>query len=161
MIFPMRPVLAGILVSVLLLAPSRAAEEKKAGSAMAFLAQVMIDYLDTNNDKAVDLGEFQSGCEKGFGEMDTDGDGFISDKELAALGGMLAESKEASGFTATAAGVLLASWIKTMDADKDGRVSRDEFVKGCEKYFGKLDANHDNKLTLEELLELPARILGK
>jgi len=137
------------------------AEEAKNSSPMGFLAGVMIEYLDTNSDHVIDLGEFQSGCDRGMGEMDLDGDGFLSDKELGGLGAMLAESKEAGGFVATAAGVLLASWMKTMDADHDGRVSRDEFKTGCQEYFTKLDANKDNTLARDELLALPARILGK
>lgn len=128
---------------------------------MGFLADVMIEYLDLGGDHIVDLGEFQAGYDRGFGEMDLDGDGFLSEKELGGLGAMLAESKEASGFIATAAGVLLASWMKTMDADRDGRVSRDEFRNGSEEYFTKLDARADKKITRDEFLELPARILGK
>jgi hypothetical protein len=137
------------------------AEEPKSSSPMGFLADVMIAYLDTNNDQAIDFGEYQAGCERGFGELDTDGDGFISDKELAQVGNMLAESKEASGLVAAAAGVILASWIKTMDTDHDGRVSLAEFKKGCDEYSAKLDTNHDNMISRDELLALPARIIGK
>lgn len=140
----------------------RAQSKAKSESPMGFLADVMLEYLDTNGDGIVDIGEFQAGCEKGFAEMDGDGDGFISEKELGGLGAMLAESKDdGGGLMAQAGGLLLGAWIKSMDADGDGRVSRDEFLKGCEKYFGKLDANHDNKLTRDELLALPLRIIGK
>ena len=127
---------------------------------MGFLADVMIEYLDTNGDHIIDIGEFQAGCARGFDEMDTDGDGFISTKELDALGGMLAKSGE-NALVAAASGVLLASWIKTMDADGDGRVSREEFLKGCEKYFDKLDSDKDHKLTRDELMALPAKMLAK
>lgn len=137
------------------------ADEAKSASPIGFLADVMIEYLDTSGDQVVDLTEFQAGCDRGFGEMDLDGDGFLSEKELGGLGVMLAESKEASGFIATAAGVLLASWMKTMDADHDGRVSRDEFKNGSGGYFTKLDAYADKKITRDEFLALPARILGK
>ena len=137
------------------------AEEPKSTSPMGFLADIMIAYLDTNNDRLIDAGEYQAGCERGFGEMDTGGDGFIDEKELGQLGAMLAESKEARGFVATAAGVILASWIKTMDGDHDGRVSLAEFKKGCEDYSAKLDANHDKMISRDELLALPARIVGK
>jgi hypothetical protein len=140
---------------------SLCADDAKSSNPMAFLADIMIAYLDTNNDRAIDLGEFQAGCDHGFGEMDTDSDGFLSDKELGQLGAMLAESKEASGLVAAAAGVILASWIKTMDADHDGRVSREEFRKGGEDYATKLDVNKDHLISRDEILALPARILEK
>src|SRR5690242_651062 len=100
----------------------RAQSKEKTVSPMGFLADVMIEYLDTNSDNIIDIGEFQAGCEKGFGEMDTDGDGFLSEKELGSLGDMLAESKDGGGIMAQAGGLLLASWLKSMDADHDGRV---------------------------------------
>ena len=146
---------------ILAAAPVLRADEGKGSSPMGFLADVMIEYLDTNSDRVIDLGEFQAGYDRGFGEMDSDGDGFLSDKELGGLGGMLAESKDAGGIVATAAGVLLASCLKTMDADRDGRISRDEFRKGSEGYFIKLDANGDKRVTRDELLAMPSRILGK
>ena len=149
-----------IAISLVVASELRAEDPAKKASPMGFLADVMIEYLDTNSDHVIDIGEYQVGCARGFGEMDTDGDGFITKKELEALGGMLIKSGE-NALVATASGVLLASWIKSMDADGDGRVSRDEFLKGCGKYFDKLDENKDQKLTRDELLALPAKILTK
>jgi hypothetical protein len=48
-----------------------------------------------------------------------------------------------------------------MDDNKDGQVSKAEFTKGCEAMFTQVDANQDGQVNKDELMALPARLLGK
>jgi uncharacterized low-complexity protein len=41
-----------------------------------------------------------------------------------------------------------------MDADKDGKVSKDEFMKGHEEMFGMKDANKDGMLDKDEMSKM-------
>jgi Ca2+-binding EF-hand superfamily protein len=139
----------------------RAGDAPAALPGMEFLAKVMLDYLDTNGDGIVDQGEYTTGTEKGFAELDTDKDGFITKPEMDALAGELAEAEGGNAFLGQASAILLCSLLMTMDENKDGQISKAEFTKGCEAMFVKLDANHDGQLSKEELMAMPARLLGK
>src|ERR1700744_4116854 len=128
---------------------------------MDFLVKVMLDYLDTNGDGILDKGEFTSGTAKSFSELDKDSDGFITIQEMDDLAGPLAEAEGGSDLLGRATAFLVRSMLLTMDANKDNQVSKAEFTKGCEAMFDKLDVNHDGQLTKDELLAMPARLLGK
>lgn len=47
----------------------------------------------------------------------------------------------------------------SMDTNKDGTVSREEFMKKVDEIFARLDANKDAVLTRDVLLELPMILL--
>jgi len=128
---------------------------------MEFLAKVMLDYLDTNGDGILDQGEFTNGTAKGFSDLDRDSDGFITKEEMDAVGAELSESEGGNTFLGKAAGLLLSGLLMTMDENKDGQISKAEFNKGCESMFKKLDDNQDGQLNKDELMALPARLLGK
>ena len=158
-----RSILAATLL--VLLGLSSPAEDKPAKTAvlpgMEYLAKVMLDYLDTNGDGILDKGEFTSGTEKGFSDLDRDSDGFVTKEEMDAAGAELSESQVNDSFLGKAAGFLLNSLLLTMDDNKDGQISKAEFTKGCEAMFTKLDANQDGQISKDELMALPARLLGK
>jgi Ca2+-binding EF-hand superfamily protein len=49
-----------------------------------------------------------------------------------------------------------------MDQDKDGKVSKEEFMRFMEAEFGRLDKNKDGKLDVKELTRSQVRpALGK
>ena len=48
-------------------------------------------------------------------------------------------------------GEFLGASFKTFDADKDGKISRDEYLKIHEERFNKFDGNADGYLTEEEV----------
>lgn len=92
-----------------------------------------------------------------FAEIDADGDGKITVVEIDALGDVL--GKEIGETVAAVVMKLIKPLLLSMDADKDGIVSRDEFMKAAGALFAKLDANKDAELMREELLLLPLKML--
>lgn len=154
-----------ILTAVLLsafcaLADDNAAAKPAAYLGMDYLAKVMLEYLDTNGDGIIDHGEFTTGTEKGYSDLDHDSDGFITKAEMDAAGTSMAQ-EASSEFLGKASSFLLSNLLLTMDDNKDGQISKAEFTKGCETMFKKLDANQDGQLSRDELLALPTRLLGK
>jgi len=45
--------------------------------------------------------------------------------------------------------------LKLMDADKNGKVSRQEFMRYMEAEFDRLDVDHNGELTVQELSAFP------
>jgi hypothetical protein len=79
--------------------------------------------------------------------------------EAALLAGIIAGTgvaadntkKLAAGTTATKQLLLL------MDTDKNGKVSKQEFMSFMEAEFDRLDVNHDGTLDVKELTQLQVR----
>ena len=144
---------AALLLAPMLSAPLHAAELPGAG----VLADIVLKQFDTNGDAKIDTGEWQAGITASFAEMDADGDGRITAEEMDAVGaGVGKEIGEAAGAVVAK---LIKGLLLTMDADKDGVVSRDEFAKATGELFAKLDTNRDAELTRAELLLLPVKML--
>jgi len=55
----------------------------------------------------------------------------------------------------TAGEGLAREMLKLMDTDKNGRVSRQEFMRYMEAEFDRLDVDHSGELTVQELSKLP------
>lgn len=91
--------------------------------------------LDTNRDGYVTVREW-TGAPEEFDKLDLDGDRVLSkyDRELAKEQGR-AESR-----------------LQAFDKDKDGFVSKEEWPADAAT-FAERDRNHDDRLTLEELME--------
>lgn len=96
--------------------------------------------LDKNKDKKISHDEWQ-GPPQFFDRLDTNKDGFIDETEWNAM------RQRMGGGGGPRFGESLA---KLLDADKDGKISRDEFAKLL-TLFDLLDANHDGSLTQEEM----------
>lgn len=62
--------------------------------------------------------------------------------------------KVAAGVPATKQLLLL------MDTDKNGKVSKQEFMTFMEAEFNRLDINHDGELDVHELMQLQVRTTG-
>jgi 5S rRNA maturation endonuclease (ribonuclease M5) len=62
--------------------------------------------------------------------------------------------KVAAGVPATKQLLIL------MDTDKNGKVSRQEFMSFMEAEFNRLDINHDGELDVHELTQLQVRPTG-
>ena len=145
--------LACCVLALVAPAPLPAAELPGLGA----LADLVMKQFDTNGDSKIDTGEWQAGVAASFTEMDADGDGKITAAEMDALGDVL--GKEAGETVAAVMMKLIRPLLLSMDADKDGSVSRDEFTKASTALFTKPDANQDAELTRAELLLLPLKML--
>jgi hypothetical protein len=104
---------------------------------------------DANKDGAITKAEFDASRAARFTEMDKNKDGFLARDEMMAdrPGGMPAGGKRAFG-------------RGDIDADKDGKISKAEFLANS-RMFDRLDANKDGKVDQPELAAMRARFDGK
>ncbi|MFM5930095.1 MAG: EF-hand domain-containing protein [Novosphingobium sp.] len=134
--------------------------------------------MDVNKDGKLDKADREARQAEHFKKMDTDGNGSISQAEFAAAhaakgegkgmrhggqhqgaqGGMPHEGMGAGGHGGPGKGMRHGGkhgkrggmMMHMADANKDGAISRDEFVGGALKHFDMADANKDGKVTPEE-----------
>jgi len=95
--------------------------------------------FDVNKDGKIGPTEFK-GPKKAFAWLDTDRDGYVTHSEatrgyLTIVGRMTIEQRIKA--------------FKDMDANKDGKVSMDEYT-GPARAFARIDVNHDGVITSEE-----------
>jgi len=96
--------------------------------------------LDKNKDKKLSHDEWPSFMpQQAFDAADTNHDGFVDEAEWNAMRQRFGGGGRGFGESIT----------KFLDANKDGKVSRDEFAKLL-TLFDLLDTNHDGELTQEE-----------
>jgi len=82
--------------------------------------------------------------------------------EAVLLAGMIAGTGIAADNTQkVAAGVpATKQLLLLMDTDKNGKVSKQEFLSFMEAEFERLDINHDGELDVKELTQLQVRPAG-
>jgi Ca2+-binding EF-hand superfamily protein len=97
--------------------------------------------FDTDNDGTVDLNEAKKAASALFDKLDTDKDGTVDSKEL---GGRLTQGE----FTAA-------------DPDKDGTLSKDEYLAVVEKRFKAADPDNDGTVSAAEFETVAGRSLSK
>ena len=94
----------------------------------------MFDMADTNHDGSLSRGEFMAAHQRGpMGEHGPDGDSGPGAKHGGRHGGGMG-------------GMMM----HMADTNKDGAVSKDEFLAAHVKHFDIMDANHDGQLTKAE-----------
>jgi hypothetical protein len=78
---------------------------------------------------------------------------------LAGMAGMIAPTRVAADNTQkVAAGVpATKQLLLLMDTDKNGKVSKQEFMSFMSAEFDRLDINHDGELDVKELTQLQVR----
>jgi len=97
--------------------------------------------LDKNKDKKISKDEFPSQFPaQVFDRLDANHDGFIDEEEFNAMRRGMAMGGPRTGESLT----------KLLDANTDGKVSREEFAK-IESLFDALDKDHNGELSQEEL----------
>ncbi len=124
----------------------------------------MFDYLDKNADGKLSADEIPDGrpmLAQMFKRGDKDGDGALSrDEFLAAMTALRnLQQGQPNGDTPGTGGERkpganmqrVMRRLSKMDADHDGKVSRDEFAEVQKKRFGKIDANGDGYLEMSEI----------
>ncbi len=110
--------------------------------ALAQSDPVLLDRLrgaDANHDGNITRAELISYRAANFARIDRNGDGFLTDDDIPYF------------LRGRNAPVDINALKAQFDANKDGKVSRDEFVNGPTLLFDRADANHDGILTRAEL----------
>jgi Ca2+-binding EF-hand superfamily protein len=102
--------------------------------------------LDKNKDKKLSRDELPGPMSQAFDRLDTNHDGFIDEEEFNAM-----RNRFVGGGGGMGGGPRLGeSLTKLMDANADGKISRDEFAKVL-SLFDILDKDHNGELTSDEL----------
>ena len=102
----------------------------------------MFDQADTNRDGALSRDEFMAAHQRGpMGKPGVDGANQSSAHHGGRHGGGAHDGKGGMG------GKMM---LRMADTNKDGAVSKDEFLAAHVKHFDMMDANHDGQLTQAE-----------
>jgi hypothetical protein len=101
---------------------------------------------DTNKDGVVDRDEWKAGQEARFKQLDTNGDGKLTQEELFARtpadgNSVVPSDRQAQRQT---------SYFQLLDADKDGFVSLAEFMIQADRNFARCDLNKDGRIDTAE-----------
>lgn len=94
--------------------------------------------MDANKDGAVTLEEFLARRNPGFARLDKNNDGSIDAAEFEAA------ARESGDY-------WTKRFMKRFDADKDGKITKDEFARARKERFAMWDLNGDGRLGLEDL----------
>jgi Ca2+-binding EF-hand superfamily protein len=96
---------------------------------------------DTNKDGFVDRPEWAAGQEARFKLLDTNNDGKLSKDELFVGNGAPPSDRQIRS---------QATYFGLLDADKDGIVSKAEFLAQAERNFTRCDLDKDGRITTAE-----------
>jgi Ca2+-binding EF-hand superfamily protein len=112
---------------------------------------------DANGDGVVDRSEWNAGQEARFKQLDTDGDGKLSQDELfartpASGGNVVPSDRQVQRQT---------SYFRRLDSDKDGFVSREEFLAQSGRNFARCDLNKDDRIDTAECRQALRRKPGQ
>jgi Ca2+-binding EF-hand superfamily protein len=102
--------------------------------------------LDKNKDKKISRDEWPSQMAQAFDRFDTNHDGFIDEEEFNAI-----RNRFSGGGGGMGGGPRVGeSLTKLLDANADGKISREEFAKIL-SLFDILDKDHNGELSQDEL----------
>jgi len=96
---------------------------------------------DTNKDGFVDRQEWAAGQEARFKLLDTNGDGKLTKDELFVGNGTPPSDRQIRS---------QATYFGLLDADKDGIVSKAEFLAQADRNFARCDLDKDGRITTAE-----------
>jgi Ca2+-binding EF-hand superfamily protein len=100
----------------------------------------ILDRADTNGDGVITQEEFLASRAQQFGSRDRNDDGFIDSSDLGERAAERPRMNEA-----------MNAMITQFDEDKDGKVSKDEFVKGGVKVFERADTDKSSSVDAKEI----------
>jgi Ca2+-binding EF-hand superfamily protein len=94
--------------------------------------------MDVNKDGAITLDEFLARRDPTFARLDTNNDGIVDRAEFEAA------AKESADY-------WVKRFIRRFDADRDGRISKEEFAKARRERFAMRDLDGDGRIGLEDM----------
>jgi Ca2+-binding EF-hand superfamily protein len=129
---------AAVIAAVSFSNPARAddmASFATGGYASGLQTMTMMHRIDTNKDGMVSAAEWTAFQERSFAALDKDKDGFIEAQEFTSP----AKGQLAFATAAYARGLMTDEMFKKIDANGDGKVSKEEFLGYQRKIFEMLD----------------------
>lgn len=132
------------------------------------MAGAMFDRLDANKDGKLDKADREARIAERFKALDTDGNGQLSLAEFAAAhdramgpgakgrGMAPGEGPHRMGMRGMGRGGMMMA--RMADANKDGVITREEFIAAHLKHFDMMDANKDGSVTPAERKAAMARM---
>jgi hypothetical protein len=96
---------------------------------------------DTNHDGFVDHAEWTAAQEARFKQLDTNGDGKLTKDEMFVGNGAPATDRQMQ---------RQAGYFRLLDTDKDGFVSKAEFMAQAERNFARCDLDKDGRINTAE-----------
>jgi Ca2+-binding EF-hand superfamily protein len=151
-------------------APAQAPQHELTRAAVEQRAGQMFDRLDANHDGKLDQADRDARQKARFDRLDTNHDGQVSYAEFTAARAQFAQARkdrvakaeahrgahgQAAEHRMTMRGGFRGrggpmAMMRIADADKDGTITKAEFVNAALQRFARLDANHDGTVTADE-----------
>jgi EF-hand domain pair/EF hand len=135
--------------AILMTLPALAAPDTQPGAAPSKPARASTGVMryDINGDGFVDRAEWNAGQEARFKQLDTNGDGKLTQDELFARA-------PAAGVANAGPGDRQAqrqtAYFQRLDSDKDGFVSKAEFMAQASRNFARCDLDKDGRINTAE-----------
>jgi Ca2+-binding EF-hand superfamily protein len=128
-----------LILLLLAAAPALAADPEPASPRPTRPSTGGVMRYDANNDGFVDRGEWNSGQEARFQQLDTNKDGKLSKEEMFA--GSRADDRQVE---------RQERFFRLIDRDGDGFVSKAEFMAQADRNFARCDADKDDRINADE-----------
>ncbi|PVM93793.1 EF-hand domain-containing protein [Caulobacter endophyticus] len=108
---------------------------------------------DADGDGVVTAAEYEASAQQRFERMDANKDGVIDAAELEAIKQRFAQREGQGGPGGPGGGGFggrMLAQLAAQDADKDGRITKDEALAAARAQFSAADKDGDGKLTGDE-----------
>ncbi len=111
----------------------------------------LIEEMDANKDGKLAKDELKGRLKENFSKVDANEDGFITEEEFKSTPKMTTGSREQKERP------TYAKLIEEMDANKDGKLAKDELKGRLKENFAKVDTNEDGFISEAEFKNAPKR----